>query len=193
MYLRNIYCLTSDVCHRNWSTEDFETGTKRIFLECDHCGEKFKETEKNNFIGHMRRQHTKKPIFKCHICSRSFKAQAILKEHIEGVHKKKFKCEKCKSNFHQKRSLVLHIRVNCCKLWSKDELEIFTIRKPKILSKKNLACHICSKIFKFPCNLKKHIAQVHEKKVRDKCEICGKIFYYQGGLVKHLRFNKCRS
>lgn len=86
-----------DICHRNWTAENFKTETERDFYECFHCDAKFKPNEKKKLIGHMQKQHMNSR--KCYICSKKFKKASLFNEHIEGVHERKIKCKKCEKYF----------------------------------------------------------------------------------------------
>lgn len=47
-------------------------------------------------------------------------------------------------------------------------------------------CKICSKVFSYKCNLKRHV-RIHIGVKSFKCDICGKVFLERGGMKHHLR------
>lgn len=53
-------------------------------------------------------------------------------------------------------------------------------------TEKTYTCKICSKVFSYNCNLKRHV-RIHNGVKSFKCDICGKVFLERGGMKHHLR------
>lgn len=142
-------------------------------------------------LSHMRRQHIRANI-KCHICFKSFEDNRHLKEHVDGTHAKTIKCEKCKIYFKSNGGRTMHIMKNRCKLWTKTEIRLISLKNKTSTKKADLNCKLCSKTFNSRGSLRGHISSVHEKKHKE-CQICGISFRWSGGLWSHLRLNRCKG
>ena len=80
------------------------------------------------------------PIYiasKCEKCSKSFKNQALLRNHVNFVHDKRFKCQKCDKSFGYKSALRRHVESVHLKV-------------------KVFQCEMCDKSFDAAKKLKRH-------------------------------------
>lgn len=127
-------------------------------------------------------QISKKPsqIIKCKLCSRTFKYQTSLINHLTVVHKSKvknrsnptkskpFECSICSKRFPDQRKLIHHKKTH------------------KAGNKKNpkLECKTCWKVFRDSKLFKSHI-QAHLKNF--KCRVCGNESNSKTAFYNHLR------
>lgn len=131
---------------------------------------------------------TKSQINKCHICSKKFRISFLLREHIRGIHEKKFKCEKCGKYFTMKTSLRNHIRMKYCEK-TKTISNLYYQRLQKT------DCKLCNKTFASWYYLKTHEQLTHGKEgkyqkrktIKNRCSICSKDFKNLYAKNRHLR------
>ena len=136
----------------------------------------------------------------CPYCTKVYKVEKTLKEHIKFIHDKdyKFVCELCGQGFLNKNHYRAHIdRHNNVKQYE------CTHCKKRFVAMSDLKRHImykhrsgikpkyfctednCSKVFKASSALCQHIKCSHRKGKKYVCEICGKYYYYKSNYNRH--------
>lgn len=157
-------CMESEV-----QPEDFESNPERgiIKRQCSHCGKGFANID--NYREHLKLHNTKKPVYVCQICSRSFDDKHRLREHLESVHEnKKNECSVCSKRFGVRSALNSHMRIHSYKhkcnecdraFQSLDKLEVHKTRH----SGEKYKCDMCAVEFKLKSRLKTHKMRVHHE------------------------------
>ena len=109
-----------------------------------------------------------------------FTSAGTVKEHKETVHEgkktndegeKPFPCDICNITFSKKQSKKRHLEIVHGEIFEQKD--------------KNTKCEICEANFRFPFQLKSHIANVHEKKRPYVCDLCDSSFGLQSSLWNH--------
>ncbi|XP_031332750.1 gastrula zinc finger protein XlCGF52.1-like isoform X2 [Photinus pyralis] len=102
----------------------------------------------------------------CEVCSKTFKSNRNLNDHLRRVHtkEKKHTCSYCDKKFVDRYMLSVHIRCH-------------TGVRP-------YQCNFCKKSFIRSDGLKEHIA-IHGQRIMHDCKLCGKKFTSKRGLTRH--------
>lgn len=81
-------------------------------LRCFHCIETFNVTSKLGLIRHLIEHHfpSLRPKFECKFCSKTYRNEVTLKDHIDGIHCKKTKCHLCDKIFASDEGLRNHVK-----------------------------------------------------------------------------------
>ncbi|QQP39420.1 Putative LOC100487802 (Silurana) [Caligus rogercresseyi] len=144
------------------------------------------------------------PIF-CKICLRKFTRQSSLTVHY-NIHAKimnleeSIECPICQDSLRNRRFLNDHIRdvhdvslSSCSICW-----EIFP--RPELplhhrLCSRDRICPFCGLKFRFPFELKYHVAGNHDVGGKESvlCELCGKAVPHKQALTKHIRRSHKKS
>lgn len=142
-------------------------GISKNFLHCRFC-HKFCFTLSEKEI--HERGHTEGKKLKCPIpeCSRGFRRNSYLAEHLSAVHRgeKPFVCQYCPMAFSLRCNLKRHIRLH-------------TGEKP-------FSCQICRETFTLKKNMMEH-ELLHTGERPHECEWCGLKFSRRSSLVRHAR------
>ncbi|KOB68944.1 putative KRAB box and zinc finger C2H2 type domain containing protein [Operophtera brumata] len=118
-----------------------------------------------------RSKNSKKDIFECMDCPKTFKAHEKYKQHL-NIHKKEngdndaVKCDICSASFRSTNSLAAHKRKH--------------VPKGRVLS-----CQYCSKVFKKMSHLKRHEGS-HDVNRTYKCSLCPKSYHLESRLSEHM-------
>ena len=158
--------------------------------KCHLCDSSF--SSKTTLNGHISSVHgvligTKIKAWPCEECDKSFTVESNLKIHVASVHegKKLFKCITCDFTSAYNEDLTNHIAAvhdgikpndssNDCVKFRSDILKDKKLLKQSetALKKKGQkwSCEKCDQTFSFKNALDKHVAVVHEKKL--KCTLC---------------------
>jgi uncharacterized C2H2 Zn-finger protein len=152
-------------------------------------------------------QRSNEKIFKCQRCSKSFKTKSDLRKHVELVHEKKknYTCGRCSKDFYSKPALIRHMAthefandstsnsnrpfqcdIDECGKFFKTKVELKSHKKTHDKSNR-IKCPKCLKELSNISNLRRHISEVHEKKIRFKCDFCSKVYFSRNSILVHLR------
>ena len=167
-------------------------------LKCFHLDEK----ENPLYAEMMGRVEVETRKYICQFCAKDFKNAGSLERHLNQYHQQgSFRCDQCPKCYKDKSRLTMHIKrkhagpyklqrnylcVECGKcLTSKASLDNHIIR---FHSDQNLSCQECSREFRHPYDLVRHIEQVHTAKEKtDQCTQCDRWFYNSKALQIHVR------
>ncbi|KAM3955522.1 uncharacterized protein ACR2FA_010559 [Aphomia sociella] len=114
---------------------------------CDICGKKYQA--KLSLIKHLKTHNEEKPV--CAVCMESFHSESLLKKHI------KFKHEKIRSRFFCRE--CVHQPFDS---YGEKSLHMWLCHKRR---KRKADCPICKKQFRILQDVKKHLLEVHRKRV----------------------------
>eukprot|EP00092_Neocalanus_flemingeri_P014331 GFUD01015455.1.p1 GENE.GFUD01015455.1~~GFUD01015455.1.p1 ORF type:complete len:466 (+),score=101.55 GFUD01015455.1:44-1441(+) len=135
---------------------------------CDQCPKKY--SRKKRLLEHIQVVHEMKPI-NCPFCDNIFRSKSSVRRHILNQHKEhyKFSCDQCSKKYKRNDQLLEHIQIvhemktyNCplCDkiLRSKSmvKLHVQAVHGTKISN-----CHFCDKKFQYITTLRNHIRDKH--------------------------------
>ncbi|XP_074038982.1 uncharacterized protein [Leptinotarsa decemlineata] len=136
---------------------------------------------------------TKKILYDCKICTKSFSRSYDLKRH-ENLHtgEKTFRCGICSKSFLRKYDLKNHEKIHTgekpfsCEICSKSFIQKCYLRSHEKLhtGEKPFQCKICTKSFLRKYDLKNH-EKIHTGEKLFQCEICSKSFIQKYNLKTH--------
>lgn len=136
-------------------------------IQCKDCNKQFFNL--SNLQRHIKKMHTKETdfIFICEVCTKMFKSNNHLKQHLKTHNEEKhYSCNLCSKSFKWDSSLNSHIQA---------------AHNP---SGPAFKCTHCTKSFKDKNNFKKHL-YVHCDEKPYSCSQCGKGFIKKSLLKKH--------
>ena len=138
---------------------------------------------------------SKKMVYSCMYCSRSFKFQHYLRKHIARLHiKRSFQCHACpkkilrKDNFENHKQKHNAEAPNVCVSCKKQFKTRVALMKHLVNGEYcPLQCILCMKTFAKKFNLEKHqkICNGHLDDIGGTCEICFKKIQYKIDLTRH--------
>ena len=146
------------------------------YYTCNQCQDSF--SAKRKMVRHIAKIHKSEndvPRFICDTCSKTFKRQSSLHQHLQishGVEKKKEEANFCSV---------------CSKYFATKE--IMKSHKTRIHGyKDHVVCYDCGKYFKYKLLLSNHIHNVHEI-TNEQCKKCNKTCKNKPALYKHMSYN----
>ena len=107
--------------------------------------------------------------FQCDQCLKRFRSQAVLDEHINGVHEKRmdFICEHCNKSYAWRQSLQNHKSKHCPGKYHETGVHEFALQK--------------------------HCKETHTNDEKFQCEVCHKIFNWRHSLMEHQKKESCKT
>lgn len=114
-------------------------------LEFEQNTTKETEEDKKSHLNEKTQNNSKKKVFECSQCSKSFNKQSLLVTHMRvhnGQHP--FSCNFCPKKFTQMCNLKTHLRIH--------------------LGHRPYACKQCDKKFTQSAHLSNHVAKIHDEK-----------------------------
>ena len=155
---------------------------------CQYCKKAFNRS--SNLKAHMKTIHSGVSV-PCPYCDKYYTTSSNMRAHQKTVHDgEKFPCNFCTKTFIQKRGLVKHERSIHRGLKiktvdkSRGKKNKSTQNRIKNNKKAKANCEICHQGFRYPYNLKRHIAQTHGDH-KYSCEVCKKEFSNPTNVKRH--------
>lgn len=160
--------LSSDVLHLN---DNVNQGNQSMPLALDAADDD--KTIAKTDLKSKKVANTRRTLFSCDICSKSFHSKALKTKHTKAVHKGQEKhehiCYVCNKRFPKSETLRNHYLAN---------------HRPA----KTLSCKNCGKVFTRSYNLNRHL-KIHTGEKQYSCETCGKKFTRSDTWRDHLRIH----
>lgn len=165
---------------------------------CNECGNGFATMTR---LKVHQKTHGGSGEFACEICSKMYKSDQKLKNHIDAVHKllKRFKCWKCPARFteyftRQKHLVDAHgaalikYKCNCCDKAFYRRFDLTRHLKRDHLKEKNNECQYCDyksyALSEMRVHMIKHIGErTHE------CPVCKKAYARKKTLTEHMKIH----
>nr|XP_023012882.1 zinc finger protein 184-like [Leptinotarsa decemlineata] len=139
------------------------------------------------------KRSTKKILFSCEVCKKSFSQKCDLKRHSK-IHtgEKPYQCKFCSKSFSDYSNMMRHEKTHAgekqfqCKICSKSFIHgsDFKRHEKTHTGVKPFQCKICHKSFIRRSDLKRH-EKVHSAEKPFQCKTCSKFFTRSGSLKLH--------
>ncbi|GFR87971.1 zinc finger protein 768 [Elysia marginata] len=172
-------------------------------FKCMQCHQTF--TQKSSLEKHARIHARRSGHLACLLCGLLFKEKEALREHAQEMHKgNNFICGVCGKMYTEERYLILHERTHdsdnskpfACKYCDRrfTQQHLLSKHEKKMhLSKREIKCHLCNKVFKRNENLTRHMGSLtrhfkaqHQQLRPHTCPICRRAFTRKSLLRKHV-------
>lgn len=152
---------------------DETTGIDRALFSCQSCNSTF--SAERSLHRHNALRHSNKTFFKCSVpkCGATFTQRTYMDRHINIAHPRVPVTRSIK----HRASIVGKIAS------SPQEREEKNIRMPGLLC----TAPFCLKKFRDQSALRRHTNGVHTKQTAYVCKICSSIFYFNYNLKRHMR------
>ena len=179
-FLKDLYCTIPNAADR-WSNElqvlnyvkkniqilPREKSDMSLNLEykCVKCHKGFNTP--HGLEVHVRRTHSGKRPYECHICKKTFGHRVSLQQHV-NIHnnEKMFSCKQCNKTFKRSSTLSTHMLIHS--------------------DTRPFPCEYCGKRFHQKSDMKKH-TYIHTGEKPHVCRECGKAFSQSSNLITHSR------
>lgn len=186
------------LCHSSEQLEEHLSKNEHQF-SCQLCSAMFNSN--NAYHNHLAQHNETIPIYRCHLCEKTFQKRLDLSKHITTSHHddlpKQKSCPTCqltfKTTFHLNRhNVTKHSTEKPFKCEQEGCQQAFA-RKDKLkqhAAKHSAAggmfqCRICVKTFVRPEHLRDHDIVRHSHEFPFRCEYCRKGFLHQSQLYTH--------
>mgnify|MGYP002051256855 CR=1 FL=1 len=179
---------------KKWSSgytlKDHEKENKFKCLLCALCFSEQCLLENHVKLAHVDKKCESDTI--CSICDIDFQQESGLKRHFDKCHSENsVQCPSCDKSFSQKYTLDKHIQsaheLKKCSLCDASFKKAIGLKRhiTTVHEETGIMCNICEKPFTSR-NLKRHIEEVHEKKIAGRCPMCDKGFSQIHSLQRHI-------
>uniref|UniRef100_A0A3B5MSZ0 C2H2-type domain-containing protein n=1 Tax=Xiphophorus couchianus TaxID=32473 RepID=A0A3B5MSZ0_9TELE len=124
----------------------------------------------------------------CPYCSRGYKRNASLKEHIKYRHETSednYSCSQCSYTFTYRSQLERHMSHH-----RGNKEQVTPLRSGGTGGTRKFKCTECSKAFKYKHHLKEHL-RIHSGEKPYECSNCKKRFSHSGSYSSHISSKKC--
>ncbi|XP_053620574.1 zinc finger protein 28-like [Plodia interpunctella] len=168
---------------KNIKSEDIEMKPVEIKIEGDRnrsdvkkegyvctCGEVFQRRSRMETC--LRSHNMYSDIdnkYPCVTCMKQFKDKAELASHRKRLHRKKFPCKFCPTDYGTRKELFKHLQIH-----QKVQLLEYKVVSEFVKNKKKLRCFICTKSYAELSDLKCHVMEDHKEPYI--CPICSGTF-----------------
>ncbi|GFO29926.1 Zinc finger protein [Plakobranchus ocellatus] len=165
-------------------------------FKCMQCNQAF--TQKSSLEKHAKIHARRSGHFACLQCGLLFKEKEALKEHAMAEHKgSNFQCGTCGKMYSEERYLLLHEKshdadhlkpfpCNFCERRFSSQYMLNKHEKTSHISRREIKCHLCKKVFKRNENLTRHMLS-HSGVKNFQCPECGVGFTEKGSLTRHFK------
>ncbi|CAH2098848.1 unnamed protein product [Euphydryas editha] len=144
--------------NRSRIKEEVVSNMKKEGYECT-CGKIFKR--KTRMLSCLRSHDTHadtESCFSCISCTKQFKDKDELTLHRKRLHRKRFPCKFCPTDYSTRKDLFKHLQVH-----QKVQLMEYKVISEVVKGKQKLKCFMCSKTFSELSELKSHVMADHRE------------------------------
>ncbi|CAH0598799.1 unnamed protein product [Chrysodeixis includens] len=145
-----------------------EDKKKKEGYECT-CGKVFQRRSRMETCLRSHNLFSDTNTYPCVSCSRHFKDREELALHRKRLHKKKFPCKFCPTDYHTRKELFKHLQVH-----QKVQLMEYKVISEVVKGKQKLKCFMCSKTYMELSELKSHVMDDHKEPYS--CPRCKRTF-----------------
>ncbi|XP_026483926.2 zinc finger protein 85-like [Vanessa tameamea] len=144
--------------NRSRIKEEVVLNMKKEGYECT-CGQIFKR--KTRMLSCLRSHDIyadTESCFSCISCTKQFKDKQELALHRKRLHRKRFPCKFCPTDYTTRKDLFKHLQIH-----QKVQLMEYKVISEVVKGKQKLKCFMCSKTFSELSELKMHVMEDHEE------------------------------
>lgn len=122
------------------------------------CGKVFKR--KTSLLACLRSHEvsTDTNVFQCISCTKQFKDKEELAAHRRRLHRKRFPCKFCPTDYNTRKELFKHLQIH-----QKVQLMEYKVISEFVKGKHKLRCFMCTKSFSELSDLKYHVMDDHQE------------------------------
>ncbi|XP_075987892.1 uncharacterized protein LOC142984290 [Anticarsia gemmatalis] len=133
------------------------------------CGEVFQRRSRMETCLRSHNLYSDTNSYPCVTCSKHFKNKEELALHRKRLHRKRFPCKFCPTDYHTRKELFKHLQVH-----QKVQLMEYKVISEVVKGKQKLKCFMCSKTFTELPELKSHVMDDHKEPYS--CPRCKRTF-----------------
>lgn len=122
------------------------------------CGQVFQRRSRMETCLRAHNMFSDNDAYPCVTCSKQFKNKEELALHRKRLHRKRFPCKFCPTDYHTRKELFRHLQIH-----QKVQLMEYKAISEVVKGKQKLKCFMCSKSFKEMPDLKSHVMDDHKE------------------------------